>query len=53
MVAHHKNGDSTGLDKCFKKAQRFSWWATTMLHRFPDLLTYDRKTHETDLANLF
>lgn len=60
MVAHYKDGDSTGLDKYSEKAlarvwkaQRFSWWMTTMLHTFPDSLAYDQRLQDTDLAYLF
>ena len=60
MVVHYKDGDSTGLDKYSEKAlarvwkaQRFSWWMTTMLHTFPDSLAYDQKLQDTDLAYLF
>lgn len=60
MVAHYQNGDSTGLDKYSEKAlarvwkaQRFSWWMTTMLHTFPESLAYDQKLQDTDLAYLF
>ena len=60
MVAHYQNGDSTGLDQYSEKAlarvwkaQRFSWWMTTMLHTFPDSIAYDQKLQETDLAYLF
>ena len=60
MVAHYKDGDSTGLDKYSEKAlarvwkaQRFSWWMTTMLHTFPESLAYDQKLQDTDLAYLF
>ena len=60
MVAHYKDGDSTGLDKYSEKAlarvwkaQRFSWWMTTMLHTFPDSIAYDQKLQDTDLAYLF
>ena len=35
------------------KAQRFSWWMTTMLHTFPESLAYDQKLQDTDLAYLF
>ena len=31
------------------KAQRFSWWMTTLLHRFPDLTAFD---HQRQLADL-
>jgi p-hydroxybenzoate 3-monooxygenase len=60
LVAHYKDGDDAGLDNYSAKAlarvwkaQRFSWWMTTMLHTFPDSLPYDQKLSETELAYLF
>jgi len=60
MVDHYRNGDDTGLDNYSQKAlariwkaQRFSWWMTTLLHTFPDNNPYDRKLQDTDLAYLF
>ena len=60
MLDHYKNGDSTGLDKYSEKAlarvwkaQRFSWWMTSMLHTFPASIEYDQKLQEIDLAYLF
>ena len=60
MVAHYKNGDDSGLDGYSAKAlarvwkaQRFSWWMTTLLHTFPDSIAYDRKLQQTDLDYLF
>ena len=60
MVAHYKDGDDTGLENYSAKAlarvwkaQRFSWWMTTMLHTFPDSLTYDQKLQQTELDYLF
>ena len=60
LVAHHKRGDSSGLDGYSAKAlarvwkaQRFSWWMTTMLHTFPDSIEYDQKLQQTELAYLF
>ncbi|RQO81733.1 4-hydroxybenzoate 3-monooxygenase [Acidovorax sp. FJL06] len=60
MLAHYQNGDSTGLDQYSQKAlarvwkaQRFSWWMTSMLHTFPESLAYDQKLQDTDLAYLF
>ena len=60
LVAHYKQGDSTGLDQYSQKAlarvwkaQRFSWWMTTMLHTFPDSIEYDQKLKDVDLAYLF
>ena len=59
MVAHYKKGDDTGLDGYSAKAlarvwkaQRFSWWMTSLLHRFPDQIPYDTKLQQTDLAYL-
>ncbi|MEQ1658183.1 MAG: 4-hydroxybenzoate 3-monooxygenase [Hylemonella sp.] len=60
MVAHYKNGDDSGLENYSAKAlariwkaQRFSWWMTTMLHTFPDSLAYDQKLAQTELDYLF
>jgi p-hydroxybenzoate 3-monooxygenase len=60
MVAHYQKGDDSGLDGYSAralarvwKAQRFSWWMTTLLHTFPDAIAYERKLQETDLAYLF
>jgi p-hydroxybenzoate 3-monooxygenase len=60
MLDHYKNGDSTGLDKYSEKAlarvwkaQRFSWWMTSMLHTFPDAITYDKKLQEIEMTYLF
>ena len=60
MVDHYKKGDGASLDGYSKralarvwKAQRFSWWMTMVLHRFPDNIPYDDKLQETDLAYLF
>ena len=60
LIAHYQNGDDSGLDSYSQKAlarvwkaQRFSWWMTSILHSFPDNLPYDQKLQETDLAYLF
>jgi p-hydroxybenzoate 3-monooxygenase len=60
LVAHYQQGDDSGLDRYSDqalarvwKAQRFSWWMTTMLHTFPDSGGYDQKLQETELAYLF
>jgi len=60
MVDHYKKGDDAGLDGYSNralarvwKAQRFSWWMTMLLHRFPDNIPYDNKLQDTDLAYLF
>lgn len=60
MVGHYRDGDDSGLEGYSAKAlarvwkaQRFSWWMTTMLHQFPGGLAYDAKLQDTDLAYLF
>ena len=60
LVDHYSRGDDSGLDSYSERAlarvwkgQRFSWWMTTMLHRFPDNTPYDQRLQETDLAYLF
>jgi p-hydroxybenzoate 3-monooxygenase len=59
MLQHYQQGDSSGLDGYSAKAlarvwkaQRFSWWMTTMLHTFPEAIGYDQKLQQTDLAYL-
>ncbi len=59
LLAHYKSGDDSGLenysDKALArvwKAQRFSWWMTTLLHRFPDHIAYDDKLQDTELSYL-
>ncbi|WP_315765443.1 MULTISPECIES: 4-hydroxybenzoate 3-monooxygenase [unclassified Bradyrhizobium] len=60
LVDHYKKGDDKGIDGYSQralariwKAQRFSWWMTMLLHRFPDRLPYDDKLQDTDVAYLF
>jgi p-hydroxybenzoate 3-monooxygenase len=60
LIEHYKGQDDSGLDGYSDKAlarvwkaQRFSWWLTTLLHRFPDNIPYDNKLQETELSYLF
>ncbi len=60
MLDHYKNGDDSGLDGYSKKAlariwkaQRFSWWMTMLLHRFPNNIPYDDRLQETEMSYLF
>jgi p-hydroxybenzoate 3-monooxygenase len=60
MVDYYHEGDRTGLEAYSKKAlarawkaQRFSWWMTMLLHRFPSNLPYEDKLQETELDYLF
>jgi p-hydroxybenzoate 3-monooxygenase len=60
MVAHYHHQDSSGLDNYSAKAlarvwkaQRFSWWLTTLLHTFPDAIEYDKRLQQTEFEYLF
>ncbi|QHP72621.1 4-hydroxybenzoate 3-monooxygenase [Bradyrhizobium sp. LCT2] len=60
MLAHYQSGDDSGLEGYSAKAlariwkaQRFSWWMTMLLHRFPDRLDYEDRLQQTELEYLF
>jgi p-hydroxybenzoate 3-monooxygenase len=60
LLDHYRNGDDTGLESYSAralarvwKAQRFSWWMTSLLHKFPDDSPFDNRLHDTDLDYLF
>jgi p-hydroxybenzoate 3-monooxygenase len=60
LLAHYERGDASGLDGYSDKAlarvwkaQRFSWWLTTLLHTFPGSIEYDHKLQDSELAYLF
>lgn len=60
LLDHYKKGENSGLEQYSKralariwKAQRFSWWMTTLLHRFPNNIPYDDRLQDTDLEYLF
>ncbi len=59
IVAHYRDGDDTSLDDYSRKALarvwkavRFSWWMTTMLHRFPDQGEFGQRIQESELDYL-
>ena len=59
MVDHYHKNDDAGLDGYSQKAlarvwkaQRFSWWMTTMLHRLTANSPYEDKLQQTDLDYL-
>ena len=59
MIDHYQKNDDSGLDGYSEKAlarvwkaQRFSWWMTMLLHRFPEQISYDQKLQDTELAYL-
>lgn len=56
MAEHFKTGSKTLLDRyseiCLRrvwKAQRFSWWMTSMLHKFPDANPFDERRQLAEL----
>ncbi|MGI9598287.1 MAG: 4-hydroxybenzoate 3-monooxygenase [Acidimicrobiales bacterium] len=58
LVDHYK-GDDGHLDGYSEMALRrvwgavrFSWWLTSLLHRFPDQTDFDQRTQEQELAHL-
>ena len=60
LIDHYRKGDDSGLDLYSQKAlarvwkaQRFSWWMTMLLHRFPDRASYDDRLQETEMSYLF
>ena len=60
LTDHYLSRDDRGLDTYSQRAlarvwkgQRFSWWMTTLLHRFPDSTAYERRLQDTDLDYLF
>ncbi len=57
LTAFYSNGDSAGLTEysagCLRRvwrAQHFSWWMTSMLHRFPDSDAYQAQLQLAQLA---
>ncbi|MCS3727585.1 4-hydroxybenzoate 3-monooxygenase [Bradyrhizobium betae] len=59
MLAHYQSGDDSGLQGYSAKAlariwkaQRFSWWMTMLLHRFPDRSEYEDRLQQTELDYL-
>ncbi len=60
LLDHYTDRDDRGLDSYSRRAlarvwkgQRFSWWMTSLLHRFPDSSPYDRRLQDTELEYLF
>ncbi len=60
LIERYKSGSAAGLDNYAAKAlarvwkaERFSWWMTTMLHRFPESSAFDQKMQAAELEYLF
>ncbi|QKK22529.1 4-hydroxybenzoate 3-monooxygenase [Rhizobium hidalgonense] len=59
LIEHYRERSDRGLDAYSQtalarvwKAVRFSWWMTTMMHRFPDTGDFDQKIQEAELDYL-
>jgi p-hydroxybenzoate 3-monooxygenase len=60
FAEHYRRGRADGLDaysdralRRVWKAERFSWWMTMLLHRFPDHGPFGEKIQLAELAYLF
>ena len=59
LIDHYRTGSETGLEHYSAralarvwKAERFSWWMTSLLHRFPDAGPFGRKIQLAELDYL-
>ena len=59
LIEHYRDHSSAGLDRYSDcalarvwKAVRFSWWMTTLMHRFPDETGFGRKVQTAELDYL-
>ena len=59
LTAYYKTGASDLIDsysdRCLSrvwKAERFSWWMTSLLHRFPDADSFSRRLQQAEFAYL-
>jgi p-hydroxybenzoate 3-monooxygenase len=60
LVERYRHGRASGLDAYSRralarvwKAERFSWWMTMLLHRFPDQGPFGEKIQQAELEYLF
>ncbi|MCD2512054.1 4-hydroxybenzoate 3-monooxygenase [Comamonas endophytica] len=59
FAEYYQQRSSEGIDRYSEislrrvwKAERFSWWMTSLMHRFPDSDDFDRKVQEAELDYL-
>ena len=60
LIEHYREGSAAGLDayssRCLRRvwrAERFSWWFTALMHRFPDDSGMTSKLQDAELDYLF
>ncbi len=59
LLSHYHDKDDEGIERYSEKAlarvwkvERFSWWMTNLLHRFPDQSDFDLKMQQAEIAFL-
>lgn len=59
LIAHYGSGDGKGLETYSQdalarvwKAERFSWWFTSLTHRFPDTDGFSRRIQQAEMDYL-
>ncbi|MDW3225326.1 MAG: 4-hydroxybenzoate 3-monooxygenase [Paracoccaceae bacterium] len=59
LIEFYESGSSDGIDAYSSKAlariwkaERFSWWMTSLLHRFPDQSEFDVRMQQAEIAFL-
>ena len=59
LLEHYREHSAAGIDhyseRCLRrvwKAERFSWWFTSLMHRFPDSAGFGQKVQEAELDYL-
>ena len=59
LIEHHRTGTSAALDAYSAQAlrrvwnaERFSWWMTSLLHRFPDAGAFGERIQQAELDYL-
>jgi p-hydroxybenzoate 3-monooxygenase len=59
FIDHYRDHDPAGIDaysqRCLRRvwrAERFSWWFTSLMHRFPDTGGFGQKVQEAELDYL-
>jgi p-hydroxybenzoate 3-monooxygenase len=60
LIEHYREGSAAGLDaysaRCLRRvwlAERFSWWFTSLMHRFPESGPIGAKLQDAELDYLF
>ena len=59
LIEYYQEKSSAGIDSYSERAlrriwraERFSWWLTTLMHRFPDTAGFGQKVQEAELEYL-